>query len=262
MTSSRHPLGSSQGHRLPPAGAGLSQIFLLRLIPDPHTSLHSENCVSLQPPWTEQKHYKDILLNQKHVMKLISIFSGMNKKCNLTKNATLAICASIGIDRRVFCSWFSPAFLVIQGPRHTIGIGYIDSYFTNAVQSRICYFQKLFMSADILSINIMAIIDPNSLKNNCYCYWKILNFRFKLSRLVELNLVVTFIVGFITRNVSFVEVGLRTQITSKLWCRVFTIANLFDFSVNFTFAVINANWFPVTPSSRNYISIIVKFMLN
>ena len=96
--------------------------------------------------------------------KLIPIFSWMNRKCNLTKNATLAICTSIGIDWRVFCSRFSPAFLVIQGPRHTIGIGYIDSYFTNAVQSWICYFQKLFMSADILSINIMAIIDPNSLK--------------------------------------------------------------------------------------------------
>ena len=175
MTSSRHPLGSSQGHRSPPAGAGLSQIFLLRLIPGPHTLLHSENCDQwLHPPWTEQKHENDNLLNQTY--EIIPIFSHMNEKCNLTKNATLAICASIGIDWRVFGSGFSPAFLVIQGPRHTIGIGYIDSYFTNAVQSWICYFQKLLLSAGILSINIMAIIDPNSLKTILHGYSSIPEF--------------------------------------------------------------------------------------
>ena len=115
-------------------------------------------------------------IQSKHVMKLISIFSGMNKKCISTKNATLAIGASIGIDWRVFCSGFSPAFLVIQGPRHTIGVGYSDPYFTNAVQSWICYFQKLFVSAGILSINIMAIIYSNSLKTILNCYSSIPEF--------------------------------------------------------------------------------------
>ena len=74
----------------------------------------------------------------------------------------------------------------------------------------------------------------------------------------EIIPLITFIIYFTTLNVSFVEVGFRTQITSKLWRRVFTITNLFDFTVNFAFAVINTYWFPVTPSSMNYISIIIK----
>ena len=47
-------LMSLQGHRSPPAGAGLSQYFNFRFVPGPQSLLHSENSSSRHPPSTEK----------------------------------------------------------------------------------------------------------------------------------------------------------------------------------------------------------------